>query len=75
MISSYIVITASSKKNWCIKTLLSGMSHLPLHFITRLRPIHHTGLPQYPFTVHPTHMDTGVHRGFDECMVWIAIET
>jgi hypothetical protein len=51
------------------------MSHFPLHVIKQLRAIHHTGLSPYPFGVHSTHMDTGVHRGRDECTVWIAIET
>jgi hypothetical protein len=75
MRSSFFVIIAFSKNHWCIKTLLSGMSHFPLHVIKQLRAIHHTGLSLYPFGVHSTHMDTGVHRGHDECTVWIAIET
>jgi hypothetical protein len=75
MRSSFIVIIAFSKNYWCIKTLLSGVSHFPLHVIKPLGPIHHTGLSQYPFGVHPTHMDTSTHRGCDEYIFWIEIET
>ena len=75
MRSSFIVIIVFTKNYWSIKTLLSGVSRFPLHVINPVRPIHHTGLSQYPFGVHPTHMDTGENRGFDEWMVWNAIET